>query len=137
MKELGPKNMHFLHICKIGQDHGFWTITASFLSFYQNKISSNVCFILFPEILTDCLGLPESPRVKNQDNMMTFHTNKDLKCKKVEIFAEKSTIKKNFKSKPKYLLAYKTIFGTPKFRQLRPKWLEFLIKCLSTQKVRP
>ena len=25
MKEVGPKNMHFLHICKIGQNHGFET----------------------------------------------------------------------------------------------------------------
>ena len=51
MKEVGPKTMHFLHICKIGQNHDFWTITASFLifikKFVKGKCANLIRYVVF------------------------------------------------------------------------------------------
>ena len=51
-EEDGQKNMHFLHIlCKIGENHGFWTIVALLFSFYQNNKILNSNLNYFQQLL--------------------------------------------------------------------------------------
>ena len=66
------ENILFLHICKIGQYHGFWTIRASFFSFYQNQKKWTINLELFPATFVSYFSL-SMEQLKKKYTYKEFH----------------------------------------------------------------